>query len=110
MKDEFVFARQLTGRVVILSLLYFGLIWCARNARAHFHNFTVYRHKASVLETYETFAEAAKRDPQTAAAMLAYATRAIFEQQPTGFTREHSEGGNSPMIEVFRSFRSGEGE
>ncbi len=70
--------------VAILSVLYFALVWCARNFRALQHNETVNRHRANSLKTFQVFIQGAS-SPEVKDAVLTQAAQCIFAPQATGF-------------------------
>lgn len=90
-------------KLVIFSLLYFGVVWSGKIYRAQWHNYVVNKHRQNALSTFETFAKAAS-DEQTKNAVLIQATQSIFTPQNTGFVSHESEGSSSPQIlEIVRS-------
>jgi hypothetical protein len=92
------------SRIVIISILSYGLVFSARNFAASRHNFVINRHRQNALSTFETFAKAAG-DAQTKDAVLMQATQSIFALQTSGYLRaEHDtaqQGGQ--IIEVVRN-------
>lgn len=95
-------ARSALARLVVLSLLLFGLAYSARFYAASRHNGTVNRHRQNALQTFETFV-GATADPETKDAVLIETTRSIFSSQPSGFLRSDGDH-ESPntVIEVVR--------
>ena len=99
----------LTSRLVVLSVIFFGIGWSARNYRAHKHNEIVNRHRQNALRTFETFARAAD-DKDTKDAVLLQATKSIFEAQSSGYlVGEPEKIPSSTVIEVLRKAMSKEG-
>lgn len=94
--------QVIASRVVVLSVLTFGLGWAARNYSASRHNLVVNRHRQNALSTFETFVKAAG-DPQTKDAVLIQATQSIFCSQPSGFVKADAEVGGSQIVEVVRN-------
>lgn len=94
--------QVIASRVVVLSVLTFGLAWAARNYSASRHNLVVNRHRQNALSTFETFAKAAS-DAQTKDAVLIQATQSIFCSQPSGFVKADAEVGGSQIVEVVRN-------
>lgn len=89
-------------RVVILTILFYGLVWSSRNYSSHRHNEVLNRHRQNALRTFETFVKAAT-DNQTKDAVLLRATEAIFTPQPTGYISPEVEAQfPSTMVEVLR--------
>lgn len=80
----------LTSRLIVLSVIFFGMGWAAKNYRAHKHNEIVNRHRQNALKTFETFARAAD-DKATKDAVLLEATKSIFGAQSTGYLSGEAE-------------------
>jgi hypothetical protein len=80
----------LTSRLIVLSVIFFGMGWAARNYRAHKHNEIVNRHRQNALRTFETFARAAD-DKATKDAVLLEATKSIFGAQSSGYLSGEAE-------------------
>ena len=90
------------SKVIVFSLLYFGIVWSARMYRSQWHNYVVNKHRQNALSTFETFVKAAS-DDQTKNAVLIQATQCIFSQQATGFVTHESDAAPSPQIlEIVR--------
>jgi len=99
--------QVLASRIVVLSVLTFGLVWTARNYAACRHNLVVNRHRQNALSTFETFAKAAS-DAQTKDAVLIQATQSIFCSQPSGFVKGDAEtGGSNHVVEIVRGIAGG---
>lgn len=93
----------LTSRLIVLSVIFFGIGWCARNYRAQRHNEVVNRHRQNALRTFETFAVAAT-EPATKDAVLLAATKSIFEAQSSGYlTGEPEKVPSGTVIEILKS-------
>jgi len=95
------------AKLIILSALYYALVWCARNYNAHRHNFVVNKHRQNSLSTFETFVKAAGEDTDTKHAVLLQATQSIFSGQSSGYIHKDSDS-ESPnkIIEIMRSVGS----
>jgi len=90
------------SKVILFSLLYFGIVWSARMYRSQWHNHVVNKHRQNALSTFETFVKAAS-DDQTKNAVLIQATHCIFSQQATGFVAHDGDATASPQIlEIVR--------
>jgi hypothetical protein len=89
-------------RIIVISILSFGLVWAARNYSASRHNLVVNRHRQNALSTFETFVKAAG-DAQTKDAVLIQATQSIFSAQPSGFIRNDPEPGSNQIVEIVRN-------
>jgi hypothetical protein len=98
--------KYLAFRVIILSILLYGLVWSSRNYRAHRHNEIVNRHRQTALITFETFVKAAG-DAETKNAVLLQATQSIFAPQSSGYlTTEPEPFPQSTVVEILRRFTS----
>jgi hypothetical protein len=99
----------LVSRLLVLSVIFFGMGWSARNYRAHKHNEVVNTHRQNALRTFETFAKAAA-DKDTKDAVLLEATKCIFEGQSSGYlSAETEQVPSSTVIEVLRKVTASRG-
>lgn len=99
--------RGFVSRLVVLSLLAYGLGFSVRQYSSSKHNQTVNLHRQNALRTFETFVRATD-DQATKDAVLLEATRSIFAGQPTGFLRGgHDSESPNTIIEVVRRMGSG---
>lgn len=90
------------SRLIVISILYYGVVFCARHYGGSRHNFVINRHRQNALSTFETFVKAAS-DAPTKDAVLVKATQAIFMPQSTGYSKGQSEPQPaSPIIEIMR--------
>jgi hypothetical protein len=91
-------------KIIVLSVLFYGLNLCTKNYKAHKHNSILNKHRQNALNTFETFSKAAGNDLQTKNAVLLEATRTIFSNQQTGYLNNENES-DSPnkIIEIFKS-------
>ena len=94
-------------RIILLSLLYFGMVWSSKNYLAHRHNVVVNKHRANALKTFQSFVEGAEGDSQTKNAVLIQATTAVFSPQKSGFLRKESEAqAPNRIIEILQNISS----
>jgi hypothetical protein len=92
------------SKLVVLSVLYFGILWASRNYRAHRHNSVVNKHRQNALSTFQAFVKAAGDDKATKDAVLLRATEAIFSPNTSGYLSKESDKQNSPQIlEIIRT-------
>jgi hypothetical protein len=91
-------------KIVLLSVLFYGLAICTRNYKAHKHNSILNKHRQNALNTFETFSKAAGSDIQTKSAVLLEATHTIFSNQQTGYLNNDNDS-DSPnkIIEIFKN-------
>lgn len=73
-------------RLVTISVLFTGLVFCVRNFLAASHNLTVNRHRQVALDTFETFRSASK-DDRVKDFILMEAAKTIFAHQSTGYLK-----------------------
>jgi len=94
------------GKLIVLSSLYYALVWSAKNYNAHRHNYVINKHRQNCLNTFETFVKATGNDAETKNAVLLQATQSIFSSQPSGYVHKDSEA-ESPnkFIEIMRSVK-----
>lgn len=93
------------AKVLIFTVFISAVVWSGRNYRAARHNAVVNRHRQNALQSFETFASAA-RDDATKNAVLLRSTEAIFQPQPTGYISAEAESaatGSGQILEVIRS-------
>jgi hypothetical protein len=92
------------SKLIILSVLYYTLVWCARNYSAHRHNYIVNRHRRNSLNTFEAFVKAVGEDRDTKNAVLLQATQSIFSSQASGYAlKDFQAESPSKFIEIMRS-------
>lgn len=95
------------SKLIILSGLYYALVWCAKNYGAHKHNSIMNKHRQNALNTFETFIKAAENDPDTKNAVLLQTTQSIFSSQSSGFINSENENDSqNKIIEIFRNVSS----
>ncbi len=93
------------AKLVVLSTLYYSIIWTTKNYNAHNHNSIVNRHRKNSLNSFETFIKASEDDQQTKNAVLLQAAKAIYTAQSTGYNNNDSDtGGSNQIIEILRGF------
>lgn len=96
------------GRLVVLSLLLFGVGYSARNYSAARHNQIQNEHRVDALNVFDAFVQGAAT-PEVKDAVLLEATRSIFGGQASGFLRRGSAESQSPspLVEVVRRVAPG---
>jgi hypothetical protein len=78
-----------SAKIIMLAVLSYAVLLCARQYSASKHNATINRHKQLALRTFEGFVVGAKTDEIRDAVLLKAAT-AIFEHQDTGYLKQSS--------------------
>ncbi len=97
------------SRVIVFSVLSFGMVWTIRNYSASRHNFVINRHRQNALSTFETFVKAAS-DAQTKDAVLIQTTQSIFAPQISGYAKGESDPKpGSQVIEIVRGLTGSKG-
>jgi len=91
---------EIARRLVVISVLLYGAIWCTRNYSAHRHNQVINQHRHHAYQSFQAFAQSAT-DPVTQATILLQATKSIFEHQPSGYL---TRGGASQASTVINEF------
>lgn len=91
------------AKLLIFSVLYYGLVWTGRNFLAHRHNQTVNVHRQNALRTFHAFVSSAS-DEATKNAVLLQATQSIFLPQATGYlgTDNSSQNATPQILEIIR--------
>lgn len=92
-KNTALIVQAAINKLVVISLLYFAIVWAARNYSAHRHNQTLNIHRQIALDSFKTFVDVTKGTP-VADVVTRIAAQAIFAPQPTGFTK--TEAGKEP--------------
>jgi hypothetical protein len=92
------------AKFIVLSALFYILVWVTKNYNAHRHNYIVNKHRSNSLNSFETFVKSTE-DPTTKDAVLLQATQSIFSPQPSGYDNGGNEGDPSnKFIETLRYF------
>jgi len=97
------------SKIILLTGLIYFVTLNLRNYKANRHNQIVNKHKATALNTFKVFIDAAdEHDPQTQNAILLEATRTIFGTVNTGFLNGNTDSADlSPkVIEIFKGIGS----
>ncbi len=93
--------QYVVAKLIVLSILSFGILWCARNYRSQKHNETLNRHRANALMTFRAFVEGTS-DDRVKDAMLLQAGQAAFAAKPTGYDSSDSDTQSiNPVVEVL---------
>lgn len=93
--------QYIVAKLLVLSTLSFGVIWCARHYRSHKHNETLNKHRANALMTFRAFVEGTS-DERVKDAILLQAAQAAFSGRPTGFDAPEKEPSTiNPVVEIL---------
>jgi len=101
--DDALIVQKIIARLVIVSLLYYSVVWSAKNYRAHRHLSVLNSHRQNALETFQSFVEGASGDAQTKNAVLLEATHCIFSTSNTGYLGAEEENPSTRIIEVLKT-------
>lgn len=83
--------QKIVGRLIFISVGFTAFVVCLRNYSAAKHNYTVNKHKATTLRTFEVFISGAASD-EIKQAILLQAAKSAFEPQSSGFLRSEGDG------------------
>lgn len=99
---KFQTVQYIANKVIIISALFYALSICAKNYKAHRHNYVLNKHRQNALSTFQAFTNATT-DEMTKNAVLLEATHTIFSNQHTGYMNPDTEG-DSPnkIIEIIK--------
>jgi hypothetical protein len=81
---------HVASRLLVAGVVYFLVLWAARNYMANRHNAVVNRYRHNALATYEVFVKAAEVDPHIKNAVLLHASQAIYSAQASGYISKES--------------------
>jgi hypothetical protein len=90
--------NRTVAKLIVLSAIYYLLVWCGKSYAAHRHNHVVNMHRQNALLTFEVFAKAAGDDRDTKNAVLLQATKSIFAPQVSGYVAKESESDKTAGI------------
>jgi hypothetical protein len=96
--------QQTVARILIVTMLYSAVVWCARNYFASKHNVTVNRHRRNAMNTFRAFVEGTK-DPATQDFILRQAAACAFSPQQSGYLKDESlptPGPASQLVEMIK--------
>jgi hypothetical protein len=90
-------------RLIHLTLLLTGFVFCLKNFSAMSHNRIINQHRAAALSTFQTFVTGTA-DAQIKSAILLQASQAIFSHQASGYLKGESDTPQvTPIQEIFKS-------
>ena len=93
--------QYVVAKILVLSTLSFGVVWCVRNYRAQKHNSTLNKHRANALMTFRAFVEGTS-DERVKDAILLQASQAAFSGRKTGFESSENDPQNiNPVVEIL---------
>ena len=93
-------AQLITSKLVILSILGYGLVACVRNFLSHKHNMVVNRHRQNALLTYTAFVDAAPSNASREI-VLTHAAASVFAPQETGYIKQEEPPGAKSVMDII---------
>jgi len=94
------FVQQTVARILIMTLVYAAVVWCARNYFASRHNYTVNRHRRNAMQTFRAFVEGSQ-DKATQDFILRQAAQCAFSPQQTGYLKDESLPTPGPAADII---------
>lgn len=92
---------EVARRLVVISVLLYGAVWCTKNYSSHRHNQVINQHRYHAFQSFQAFTQSAT-DSTTQATILLQATKSIFEHQPSGYlTRGGASQASTVINEVI---------
>ncbi|KAA0139184.1 hypothetical protein FYZ48_11120 [Gimesia chilikensis] len=93
--------HYISAKLIMLSIMMFALAWCSKNHKSHKHNQTLNKHRASALDTFQTFYNGSS-DVEVKDTILLQAANTAFANRSTGYesTPETDNKSNSQFIEI----------
>lgn len=98
--------QQIVARIVVISLLYFAVVWCAKNYRSNRHLYVTNKHRQTALNTFDTLTKAFSEDDSAKNAVLLEAARCMFAPSVSGFLGPEENVPN-PMGEIINRVSGG---
>ena len=90
-------------KIFLASLLYFGMVWAARNYAACRHNQVVNEHRLNALRTFQEFVTGAA-DQRIKDAILLQASACVFNPQVSGYLKDQSvPQEHNSVVEIVKS-------
>jgi hypothetical protein len=94
----------LLPRFLVLSTLYFLIVWAARNFGAARHNQTLNSHRAVALRSFDSFLLATKGSEDLQKSLLREVATATFTTHATGYLKnENLEKGENPVLAIVEA-------
>lgn len=104
--SKWIVLQRIFAKLIFLSVLWFLVLFSARNFAVARHNNIVNRQRANALATFQTFV-AGTADQKTKDSILLYAARAAFTPQKSGFIRKDDEPQGTQALEIVRALVGG---
>lgn len=95
------------SRVLVFSVIYYAILWAARNFMAQRHNYIVNKHRQNALSTFETFVKAAGDDQDVKNSVLLQAAQSIYGPQASGYiVKESVPAPPTNIVEIVKAATS----
>jgi plasmid stabilization system protein ParE len=102
-RDEYgKLAQVVVGKVLLLGVAYYLIVFCSRSYRANAHLAAINLHRATALQVFKTFAESSD-DEQTKNAILLETTRCIYSHTSTGFLTGEDPSSPVQVVEILKA-------
>jgi hypothetical protein len=98
--------QQTIARILIVTLVYTAVVWCGRNYFASRHNYTVNRHRANAMQTFQAFV-AGSEDLATRDFILRQAAQCAFSPQQSGYLKDESLPTPGPASQIIDMIKPG---
>jgi hypothetical protein len=98
--------EQTVARILVVTLLYGAVVWCARNYFASRHNFTVNRHRRNAMNTFRAFVQGTE-DKSTQDFILRQAATCAFSPQQSGYLKDESLPTPGPASQIVDMVKPG---
>lgn len=93
-------AQFLAGKVVVLSVLVYGMVWCSKNYFASQHNYVVNKYRQNSLQTFKTFVDSTN-DQDIKNEILQRVTETIFSERESGYNKKGNSNQNPNLVKMI---------
>ncbi|WP_347069044.1 hypothetical protein [Flavobacterium sp. WV_118_3] len=91
------YGKYIFSKLLLYSLLIYGIRFCAKNYNAQMHNFIINSHKSNSLKSTLSLLDTAKSEDGNDK-LLVQATQAIFSHQNTGYGGAENDIGSPNLV------------
>jgi hypothetical protein len=98
--------QQTIARILVVTLLYSAVVWCARNYFASCHNYIVNRHRRNAMNTFRAFVQGTD-DKATQDFILRQAAACAFSPQQSGYLKDESLPTPGPASQIMEMAKPG---
>lgn len=93
-------AQFLAGKLVVLSVLVYGMVWCSKNYFASQHNYVVNKYRQNSLQTFKTFVDATD-DQDIKNEILQRVTETIFSERESGYNKKGNSSQSPNLVKMI---------